>query len=139
MEKPNSSRKFKLLIDHNIEGWAVRLWDAIVSEGWLDLYPVEMLMFVDVGLEDTANDREVWRFAQANEMILLTSNRNMDGEDSLEATLRQENTLTSLPVLTIALIERLEEREFRERCAERLMEVILYIEKYLGVARLYIP
>ena len=95
MEKPNSSRIFKLLIDHNIEGWAVRLWDTIVSEDWLDLYPLEMLMFVDVGLEDTANDREVWQFAQANEMILLTSNRNMDGDDSLEATLRQENTLTS--------------------------------------------
>ncbi|NER47407.1 MAG: ACP S-malonyltransferase [Symploca sp. SIO1A3] len=139
MEKPHSPRIFKLLIDHNIEGWAVRLWDTIVSEDWLELYPLEMLMFIDVGLEDTANDREVWRFAQANEMILLTSNRNMDGEDSLETTLRQENTLTSLPVLTIALIERLEEREFRERCAERLMEIILYIEKYLGVARLYIP
>jgi len=56
MEKLHSSRIFKLLIDHNIEGWAVRLWDTTVSEDWLDLYPLEMLMFIDafiVALQET--------------------------------------------------------------------------------------
>jgi hypothetical protein len=41
-------------------------------------------------------------FAQAQKMILLTANRNMEGDDSLEQTIRNENTLISLPVLTIA-------------------------------------
>jgi predicted nuclease of predicted toxin-antitoxin system len=139
MEVQTSSRKFKLLVDHNIEGWAVRLWDTIVAEGWLELYPLEIMMFVDVGLDDSSSDRDVWRFSQANDMILLTSNRNMEGEESLEKTIREENTLSSLPVLTIALVEKLEEKVFRERCAERLMEILLYLEKYFGTARLYIP
>jgi predicted nuclease of predicted toxin-antitoxin system len=38
----------------------------------------------DVGLPDNSTDREVWRFAQANQMLLLTNNRNMEGVDTLE-------------------------------------------------------
>ena len=139
MEVQTGSRKCRLLVDHNIEGWAVRLWDTIVAEGWLELYPLEMIMFRDIGLDDGSSDRDIWRFSQDNNMILLTSNRNMEGEDSLEKTIREENRLSSLPVLTIALVEKLEEKAFCQRCAERLMEIILYLENYLGTARLYIP
>ncbi len=67
-----------------------------------------------MGLPFDSSDREVWHFIQANKMILLTNNRNMDGEDSLEQTLRDENTVTSLPVLTIANADRLSERIYRE-------------------------
>ena len=52
-----------------------------------------------------------------NGMILLTSNRRRREEDSLEQTLREENTATSLPVLTIGNAERMIERRYRERCA----------------------
>ncbi len=38
----------------------------------------------------------VWRFTQEKGMILLTDNRNMEGQNSLEQTIREENTLTSL-------------------------------------------
>ncbi len=31
-----------------------------------------------------ASDRLVWRYAQENQMMILTANRNMKGEDSLE-------------------------------------------------------
>jgi hypothetical protein len=87
-----------------------------------------------------SNDREVWRFAQANHMILLTANRNMEDETSLEQTLRDENTMTSLPVLTVGNQERiLYEIPYRERCAERLVDVMLDLENYIGVGRVFIP
>lgn len=76
----------KILADHDIEGYAVTLLGTLAAEGWLELIPLEMVTFDDVGLPIDSTDREVWRFAQANEMILITNNRNMRGEDSLEQT-----------------------------------------------------
>lgn len=72
-------------------------------------------------------------------MFLLTSNRNMDDEDSLEQTIRDENTPTSLPVITIARSERIAERAYREDCAARLLEIVLYPENHVGVGRPFIP
>ena len=72
-------------------------------------------------------------------MILLTHNRNMRDADSLEQTLREENMLTSLPVITVSRADRLRERTYRERCAVRLVEIVLEIEQYLGAGRLFIP
>jgi hypothetical protein len=40
-------------------------------------------------------------------MILITANRSMKGKDSLEQVMREENTPTSLPVITIGNIDRL--------------------------------
>ena len=40
-------------------------------------------MFRDIGLDNNSSDRDIWRFSQANNIILLTSNRNMEGEDSI--------------------------------------------------------
>ena len=73
-------------------------------------------------------------------MILLTANRSSKEEDSLEQVLREENTPTSLPVLTIGNSDRmLYEASYRERCVDRLMEIVLYIENYKGVTRIFIP
>jgi len=94
---------------------------------------------MNVGLPFDSSDREVWRFAQANGMILLTNNRNMDNKDSLEQTLRDENALTSLPVLTIANVDRLSERLYRERCATQIIEIVIDLHENLGRSRIYIP
>jgi len=48
-------------------------------------------------------------------MILLTANRNMENENSLEQTLKEENISTSLPVLTVRQ-ERMKQRIYREQC-----------------------
>ena len=72
-------------------------------------------------------------------MILLTDNRNMKGEDSLEQTLREENNPMSLPVLTIGKVDRIGERKYREQCAARLAEIVSELENYLGASRLFIP
>ncbi len=139
MESGNHSGNVRILIDHNIEGWALLLWDTLTKTGWLELLPLEIIMFSDVGLSDDMNDRMVWRFAQANYMILLTANRNMIGDDSLERTIRDENTVTSLPVLTIGNVEHLRGNLYRNACAERLLEIVLDLENYMGTARMYIP
>ncbi|MGB5593117.1 MAG: ACP S-malonyltransferase [Crocosphaera sp.] len=127
------------LIDHNIEGQALILLGLITKKGWLDLLPISFLTFDDVSLPIDSNDRIVWRFAQANQMILLTGNRSIKGEDSLEQVMREENNLTSLPVITIGNIDRIEEPIYREYCVNRLVEIVLYLDDYKGSMRLFIP
>ncbi len=63
----------------------------------------------------------------------------MDGDASLEETLREENTHTSLPVITISSVDSLRESGYRLRCARRLVEIVAYLEQYMGVGRLFIP
>lgn len=128
-----------ILIDHNIEGQGDMLSGAYHSEGWAELVPVRFVRFRDVGLAFDSDDRAVWRFTQQNQMILLTDNRNKKGTDSLEQTLREENKPTSLPVLTIGSAERIADRNYRERCAARLAEILVDLENYLGASRLFLP
>lgn len=65
-------------------------------------------------------------------MLLLTDNRNMVGVDSLEQTIRDENRATSLPVITLSRADRVVEQSYRERCATRLLDIILDLDNYLG-------
>jgi hypothetical protein len=122
------------LIDHNIEGQSLMLFGSITSEGWLETLPIRFISFDEVELPITSSDRVVWRFAQENQMILLTANRSMKGEDSLEQVIREECLPTSLPVVTFANVARIIEREYREECVDRLIEIALYLENYLGSA-----
>ncbi len=127
------------LIDNNIEGYARILLGSMASQGWLELISLNFITFKEINLSIFSNDRVVWQVAQTNRMILLTANRNMEGEDSLEKVLREENALDSLPVVTIGNVERLDEPDYRNRCVERLLEIVLDIENVRGVGRLYIP
>lgn len=128
-----------VLVDHNMEGQATLLWGTLATAGWLDLVPIQLLTFEEVGLPFDSSDRTVWRFVQTQRMLLLTDNRSMKGPDSLEQTLREEHTSTSLPVITIGSLDRLDEQAYRERCAARLVEIGLDLEMYAGVTRLFIP
>lgn len=128
-----------ILADHNIEGQSLLLWGTLGAAGWLELVSLRLVRFVEVGLPYTSTDREVWRFAQAHQMYLLTDNRNMEGHDSLEQTIRDENTEGALPVLTIGRVDRMTERTYREACAARLLDIALYPEDHVGTGRLFIP
>lgn len=128
-----------ILVDHNIEGQALRLWGELVEQGWLELVSLRMMSLRDVGLPQDSNDREIWRYAQAHQCLLFTNNRKMLEPDSLEQTIREENTSTSLPVLTVGNADRLTERVYREQCISRLLEIAISLEDYLGVGRLFIP
>ncbi len=128
------------LIDHNLKGHALVFFGAIASQGWLEIAPIQFVTFDQMDLSTDSDDRVVWRLAQENRMILLTANRSMKGEDSLEQVMREENTSESLPVITVGNADRLlNDSEYRGRCVESLIEIVLDIETYLGARRIFIP
>ncbi len=75
-----------ILVDHNMEGQAALLAGTLVTNGWLEVIPIQFVRFTDVNLAIDSNDRVVWRFVQTHQLILLTDNRSMKGDDSLEQT-----------------------------------------------------
>ncbi len=128
------------LVDHNLRGHSVVLAGSLAASGWLELISIRFVLFEEVGLAVTSDDRVVWQYAQDNQMILITANRSMKGKDSLEQVMREENTSTSLPVVTIGNIDRLmAEPEYRERCVDRLVDIVIDIEDYQGARRIFIP
>jgi hypothetical protein len=133
----------RIMADHNVEG-QFRDLVAFIERGfwrelWIDLN-MEVELFATLGLAEDAPDAVVWRACQSREVLLFTANRNGEGDDSLEATIRRENTPTSLPVFTLANVRHFEEsREYAERVALRLLEYLLAIDTYRGAGRLYLP
>ena len=128
-----------ILVDHNVEGQAMLLLGALGTAGWLELHPLQFITFPQAELTYHSSDREVWRFAQDKGWLLLTANRRMQGEDSLEQTIREENTPVSLPVMTISDGRRMVEKTYRERCAVRLLGIVLDLDNYRGVGRVFLP
>jgi hypothetical protein len=129
----------KILIDYNLDGYAFIFLGILTKLGWVELLSIEFVTFREVGLSRESSDRTVWDYAQENQMMILTANRNMKGTDSLEQVIREENTETSFPVLTIGSLDRLDESDYRERCVERLIEIVLDIDYYKGAGRLFTP
>lgn len=77
---------------------------------------------------------------QQREIVLLTANRNDEGPESLEATIRALNHPRSLPVFTIADPELvLVSRDYAERVAIQVLEYLLELDNFRGVGRLYVP
>ncbi|NJR63480.1 MAG: ACP S-malonyltransferase [Cyanobacteria bacterium CRU_2_1] len=128
-----------VLADYNLNRQAILISGSLVAGGWLDLAPIRVVTFEVVHLPADSHDRAVWRFAQANGMLLLTANRNAKGEDSLEQVMREENKPDSLPIITIGDSDRVNEYNYRESCVERLVEVVIDIQDYMGSGRLFIP
>lgn len=112
-----------ILSDHNCEGQAQAIFDIFSYRSvWLE-------------------DEKVWNFCQERRYLLLTGNRRTDdGKKSLELIMQHLNTPTSLPILTIGNLKRVNaDLSYRERCAERLAEIVYDLNRYLGSGRLYIP
>jgi hypothetical protein len=132
-----------ILIDKNIEGHAAHIWMRMQAADWRDMtiaVDVTFQMFRDVGLDPESNDDVVWHFCQTHGFYLLTSNRNEESPDSLEATLQREGTPTSLPVITLPLPDRVfHSRAFLDRVVEKLLDYMLYADNLRGAGRLYLP
>lgn len=129
-----------VLADYNLNWQAILISGSFVTGGWLDLAPIQLVTtFEGISLSADSNDRVVLEFAQANGMLLLTANRNAKGEDSLEQVMREENQPTSFPIITIGDPDRVNESNYRERCVERLVEIVIDIQDYMGSGRLFIP
>jgi hypothetical protein len=74
------------------------------------------------------------------QLVLVTGNRNDDGPDSLEAVIRNENQLDSLPVITIADPDRmLRDRLYADTVAERLLDYLMRIDEIRSTGRIYVP
>ena len=96
------------------------------ASGWCDDLARRGNTFADVGLSRDAKDVEVWRLCQERQLLLVTANRNKEGDDSLEATIQTENTATSLPVLTLADAEKIRHsRTYAEQVVLRLLEYLV--------------
>jgi hypothetical protein len=132
-----------VLIDASIEGQGERIWMRLQSSEWRDLtaaLDVRLQTFREVGLDTASSDEMVWRFCQAHGYYLLTSNRNEESEDSLEATLRRDGLPTSLPVFTLPLADRVYSNPtFLDRVVEKLLDYVLDPDNIRGTGRLYLP
>jgi hypothetical protein len=128
----------QILIDYNLEGDAPLLFTILYQGGWVELFELEFTYLRATPLSVDSDDSTIWRYVQENEMLLLTYNRNATDETSLTETIRRENTLESLPVLTIANPLRMKEASYRQTIAERLVEILLDLPNYLGTGRLYL-
>lgn len=132
-----------VLVDGNIDGDARLMLSRLVSEKWRlfsDHLGLQFLFLTDVGLDRDSPDDIVWRLCQANGHYLLTANRNMQSEDSLEATIRREGTAESFPVFTLADADRLyESPDYLEKDAETLLDRLLAAANWRDAGRVYLP
>jgi hypothetical protein len=132
-----------LLADENIQGHVTRLVARMQREPWREFWDhlgLRAATFTDVGLDRAASDAALWEHCQQHRLLLLTSNRNEDGPDSLGATIRNRNTPESLPVFTIGDADRLlAEGDYADRVIDRLIRYLLEIETLRGTGRLFLP
>jgi hypothetical protein len=132
-----------IMADHDIEGQVRVLLRLLTSAAWSEVWrelAVRVESFASLGLPENTSDVALWQFCQSQQIILITGNRNKAGPEALEAVIEQNNTPASLPVLTIGAPPRvLSSREYAERAATRLLEVLLDVEQYRGTGRLYLP
>jgi hypothetical protein len=132
-----------LVADANIQGQVEYLARRMQMEAWADFWQalgLTLRHFEDVGRSSSSTDLEVWNVCQAEQLILITDNRNLDSRDSLEAAIRRNNTPESLPVFTIAdMNEFRTDNSYVERVVEALYDYLLRIDEIRGTGRLYPP
>lgn len=132
-----------LLADADIGGHFLRLLQVLQSENWSDSWNslgIKIQTFKALNLKPDAKDFEIWETCQKFGLVLVTGNRNMEGPDSLEATIRANRTDTCLPVFTLSDPSRiLREREYAELVAVKLMEYLDDLENLRGTGRIYVP
>ena len=84
------------------------------------------MTFPTLGLPYNASDEVIWTTCQIEGLLLVSGNRNDDGPDSLEATIRNKNQPDSLPVVTISDTNRvLRDRVYAETVAEQLLDYLM--------------
>ena len=128
-----------ILVDNDLSGHLDYLVAAVREAGWEQELALEFKRLRDCGLPDDCPDQEIWRYAQTQRFLIVTHNRNNKGDTSLHATIARENTPESLPVVTISDKEKLKQVDYRERVADRLIEIIIYPERHLGLGRIFVP
>ena len=133
----------KIVADVNVEGHVIALLEILERSDWLyylQALDVRLMTFADLGLAPNSPDDDVWHTIQRHEVIMITDNRNSNSVNSLQVTIDNHNTLSSLPVITISDVQRFKrDSDFALKAAEQLMEYLADLEDYRGTGRLYIP
>ena len=132
-----------ILADANVRGQVDYLVTLMRSEPWTEFWEelgLVLVHFEEVGLLPTASDLGVWLRCQQEQLVLITDNRNYTGAESLEATIRAHNAPDSLPVFTIANLDRFNtDRAYVEQVLETLLDYLQRIDTVRGTGRLYLP
>ena len=131
-----------ILADVHLSSAVEDLVREMQLEPWAEFWNylgLTLFHFDDVGLNPTSTDLEIWQRCQAEQLVLITNNRNEDTPDSLEATIRQHNTADCLPVFTIGNLDNFRlSRAYAERVLKRLYEYLLDMESVRGTGRLFL-
>jgi len=132
-----------IMADHDVEGHLrvlIRIWSSPDFIGLWAETGCSFESFERLGLEPNTPDRVVWNLCQEREIILLTGNRNADGDDSLEETIQRESTADSLPVFTISNPDRfMKDSHYAEQVAARIHDYLQVLDRLRGAGRVYLP
>jgi hypothetical protein len=132
-----------ILADANIIGPVEALVQQMQSSEWVGFWVflgLDLKRFSDVGLSPDVSDLVIWQTCQAEQLILITDNRNKNSADSLEATIRQYNQPHSLPVFSISDMTAFSlSRTYSEKVLEHLYDYLMRIDEVRGTGRLYLP
>jgi hypothetical protein len=132
-----------ILADINARGQVVYLVQLMRSEAWIgfgDALGLVLRHFEDVGLTPTSTDLEIWQRCQAEQLVLITDNRNYESADSLEGAIRKFNRSDSLPVFTIGDLNKFSTtRSYAEHVVEKFYDYLLRIDTLRGTGRIYLP
>ena len=133
----------RIMSDNDVQGHVSRLMDICQSAAWIELWrDLECVLctFQDFSLNSDASDSTIWQSCQDNQVILITGNRNAEGAESLEVTIRQRNTADALPVLTLADPDRVgRDAQHAEAVVASLFDVLVDVDVLRGTGRLYLP
>ena len=132
-----------IMADNDVQGHVAILARLLLSDEWREIWlslNLSVRTFADLSLTATASDAAVWHMCQREQAVLITGNRNNEGDDSLEATIQAHNTPTSLPVMTIAdPNEVVHNWQYAHQIVESLLQYLLDIDKVRGAGRLWLP
>ena len=133
----------RIMSDNDVRGHVGRLMDICETLPWAGLWrDLECVLctFEDLNLAEDATDATVWQACQDGQILLITGNRNAEGPESLEITIRQQNRPDCLPVLTLADPDRIaRDRAYASSVVERLFDILIDIEVFRGAGRLFLP
>jgi hypothetical protein len=132
-----------ILSDHDVELHVEVLLTIWTSPPWADLWQelgFEVETLEGLELPSDMVDSQIWLYCQEHQIVLITGNRNAEGDDSLERASQKLNRPDSLPVLTIADPDRLlRDRNYARDVASQVLEYLFELDRFRGTRRLYVP
>jgi len=131
-----------IVSDHRVVGAAAALQRAIVAGRWqefAELLDLRFLRPADLGLASDAKDVDVWPAAQQSGAILITGIRSGGGE-SPDRVIEERSGPECFPVVTIADPRRvIHDPGYAASAAVRLLDLLIEIDSWRGVGRIFIP